>query len=350
MKRLALLFVLFQSLVCGGVASAYAQAPAAYRTVSQTSWVEEWDTAEQRWVRVAETSETKRVAAPALPLHSERTERRDAATYVTTRTYQAARYAVPAASPVGEAGNNAPLAHYGPFIVLDENRAAMVGPTNDASPYAFDAMLRDFPGVRTLDMIEAPGTTNDLANLAVGRRIRAAGIATHVPRGGSVRSGAVELFLAGVERSMADTALFAVHAWLDNYGREPADFAPDAPENRLYIDYYMEMGMSEDEARAFYAMTNSVPHESAKWLNAKEMREWVRPGPAVQPTPSAPPVVLVATITAQPLRAPVQALPIPAFEPAEPIILAQPTIGHQSVTQIAWVQPDLVGGHSFLDS
>ena len=46
-------------------------------------------------------------------------------------------------------------------------------------------------------------------------------------------------------------ALFAVHSWRDERGREPADFAPDAPANRLYLDYYAEMGMNADEARAF---------------------------------------------------------------------------------------------------
>ena len=92
-----------------------------------------------------------------------------------------------------------------------------------------------------------------------------------------MRSGAVELFLAGKRRTAERGALFAVHSWLDNYGREPDDFAPDAPANRLYLDYYEEMGMSEARARAFYAMTNSVPHHSAKWLRADEMLPWTRP-------------------------------------------------------------------------
>lgn len=67
-------------------------------------------------------------------------------------------------------------------------------------------------------------------------------------------------------------------------------FAPDAPANRLYLDYYEEMGMSKARAQAFYAMTNSVPHHSAKWLRADEMRPWIRPEviaapPAIPLTP-----------------------------------------------------------------
>lgn len=167
------------------------------------------------------------------------------------------------------------LASYGPFRVVDGQRAALVGATDKSSPAQFAAMLRDYPGIATLDMIECPGTSDDHANLALGRMIRKAGIATHVPAGGSVRSGGVELFLAGAKRKVDDGAEFAVHSWQDIYGRQAKDFPPDAPQNRAYTDYYREMGMSAEGARAFYDMTNSVPFATAKWMDASEMRGWL---------------------------------------------------------------------------
>ena len=162
---------------------------------------------------------------------------------------------------------------YGPFRVLDERRAALVDATDAASPRAFQAMLRDHPGIAELEMIECPGTDDDTANLALGRMIRAAGIATHVPADGSVRSGAVELFLAGVTRSIDDGAEFAVHAWLDSDGREPDDFAADSAVNRAYLEYYRQMGLAD--AQAFYDMTNAVPNADARWLTAQDMRAWI---------------------------------------------------------------------------
>lgn len=167
-------------------------------------------------------------------------------------------------------------AAYGPFRVLGADRAALVDVTDERSPAQFAAMLRAYPGIATLELVECPGTEDDRANLAVGRMIHERGIATHVPRNGSVRSGAVELFLAGARRTAEDGAEFAVHSWADEDGREPADYPADAPENRKYLDYYREMGMTAAEARAFYAMTNSVHHETAKWLTAADMRQWVR--------------------------------------------------------------------------
>ena len=167
------------------------------------------------------------------------------------------------------------MAAFGPFRVVDPTRAVLVGTTTAASPAQFAALLRAYPQLRTLDLVEAPGTENDRANLAVGRMIRAAGLTTRVPRGGSVRSGAVELFLAGARREVEDGARFAVHSWRDNRGREASDFPAGAPEHRYYIDYYREMGMTAGGARDFYAMTNSVPHSRARWLDAWDMREWM---------------------------------------------------------------------------
>lgn len=177
--------------------------------------------------------------------------------------------------PIRRAAPIAAIAQFGPFRVVEANRAELIGVTDRNSPAQFTAMLKAFPGIQMLDLIDCPGTDDDTGNLAVGRLIRAHGIATHVPPKGSVRSGGVELFLAGQTRLIDDGAEFAVHSWRDSKGREPKDFSADAPENRSYTDYYQEMGMSASEAAAFYNMTNSVPNSSAKWLTAQEMRRWV---------------------------------------------------------------------------
>ncbi len=168
------------------------------------------------------------------------------------------------------------LASFGPFRVIDPTRAALVDTTDSRSPAQFEAMLKAYPGIALIEMIDCPGTEDDRANLRLGRLIHARGLVTHVPKGGSVRSGGVELFLAGRQRIADPGAEFAVHSWADEDGRQAADYPETAPENRAYLDYYREMGMSADEARAFYAMTNSVPFEDAKWFGAAEMARWVR--------------------------------------------------------------------------
>jgi hypothetical protein len=163
------------------------------------------------------------------------------------------------------------IARFGPFVVLDADRAALVDATDAASPAKLLAMLRAFPGIRTLELIDCPGTYDDTANLQLGRMIHARGIATDVPPGGSVRSGAVDLFLAGAHRHAAVNADFGVHAWEDDRGRGPSDYPASAPANRAYIDYYQAMGMPRATAVAFYALTNSVPNSSVRWLHADDI-------------------------------------------------------------------------------
>jgi hypothetical protein len=275
-RVLALLLAALALVLPGTVVLAQSGA----RAVATVSWVEEWDPATGEWVRVADSPATVSAAA------YERTSGTVARAGAVTTTESTIVQTIAASQPVRFIGarpqiaaQTAGIAAFGPFRVIDGKRAALVGATDAASPRAFAAMLAAFPGLEVIEFVDAPGTSHDLANLRLGRAIRSAGLATHVPAGGSARSGAVELFLAGTRRTADPGALFAVHSWRDELGREPADFAPEAPENRLYLDYYADMGMSAEQARAFYAMTNSVPHAGALWLEGAEMARWIAPEP-----------------------------------------------------------------------
>jgi hypothetical protein len=227
MKRFA--YALFLALACA--------VPAAAQQVATRTWVEADGT---RWTEVT-TTETG-ADAPHTPR-------------------LAARFAG--------------LPRFGPFVVVDAARAALVDETDQRSPGLFKAMIKAFPGIRVLEMVDCPGTTDDIANLALGRLIRAQHITTEVPSGGSVRSGAVELFLAGAIRRAATDAEFGVHAWIDENGRQPDDFARDAPANRTYLEYYREMGLSAANASGLYALTNSVPNEQVLWLKPGDLRRYV---------------------------------------------------------------------------
>jgi hypothetical protein len=196
----------------------------------------------------------------------------------------AARYV----SPLQERTEQAAIAAFGPFRVIDEHTVALVGITDSASPAWFDAVLAAYPQIDTLEFVEAPGTHDDRANLALGRAIRARGIATRAGEGGSIRSGAVELFLAGAVREIEPGSEFAVHGWLDDWGRGAEDYPAGAPEHRRYLDYYVEMGMEEAQAQRFYAMTNSVPFEDALWLTGSEMRAWVAGAETAQHSSDGP--------------------------------------------------------------
>lgn len=176
------------------------------------------------------------------------------------------------AQPFGEvAPSLTPLASFGPFHMVAPDRAELIGSIESDTPAQFAALLLAYPMLRQVDMVDCPGTGDDEANLELARTLRRHGVSTYVPEGGSVRSGGVELFLAGAQRRAAPGAEFAVHSWRDEDGMEAGDFAADHPANRAYIDFYREMGMSEPQARAFYAMTNSAPHDDALYLRPQDI-------------------------------------------------------------------------------
>lgn len=163
------------------------------------------------------------------------------------------------------------LARFGPFNVTSATTVEMSGVIGTDTPLQFARMHAAFPDLQRLVMIECPGSEDDDANLRLARMVRSAGLSTYVPANGSVRSGAVELFLAGITRAADPRAEFAVHSWRDEYGHEGYGAAASDPVHREYLSYYRDMGMSDTKAHRFYAMTNSVPYESALYLKPRDL-------------------------------------------------------------------------------
>jgi len=195
---------------------------------------------------------------------------RSASSYVVTETVETLEYEIlepatsytPVASMFGE---------FGPFRVVAPDMVEMTGTVDSYTPAVFRQMLSQYPEIRRIIMRDCDGSVDEEANLRLARMIRRAGISTHVPAGGSVRSGAVELFLAGVGRTAHPDAEFIVHSWMDEYGREANDYPASDPVHAEYLDYYREMGVSATTAKAFYALTNSAPFSEQLRLSRSDM-------------------------------------------------------------------------------
>ena len=166
-------------------------------------------------------------------------------------------------------------ASFGPFAVVDDTTIRMAGDVTSATPRQFAAMMAAYPHLKRLEMVDCPGSLDEEANLILARAIRRAGLETVVPSGGSVRSGAVELWLAGSTRRAAPDAEFGVHSWADDTGREANDYPANDPVHAEYLGYYREMGMDDARARAFYALTNSTPFDDVRYLTRDDMARFV---------------------------------------------------------------------------
>lgn len=176
--------------------------------------------------------------------------------------------------PSSQAPSSHALLQYGPFSVVSEHVVQMSGTVDSSSPGLFRQMLRDYPGIKRIEMIDCSGSIDEEANLQLARYIRGAGINTHVPSHGSVRSGAVELFLSGVQHTADYGAEFVVHSWIDEDGREAKDVPMSDPVHAEYLDYYREMGIPDEKAQAFYALTNSVPYSEQLRLSRSDLASY----------------------------------------------------------------------------
>jgi hypothetical protein len=163
---------------------------------------------------------------------------------------------------------------FGPFIIVNATEAELNGVIDEATPNQFRQMLGAYPQIKRISMIDCPGTENDDANLEVARMIRRAGINTHVPADGSIRSGGVELFLAGLHRTYEKGAQFGVHSWIDEDGLQARDVPADDPINAAYIRYYQEIGLPPQTARAFYAFTNQTAFDSIHYMSEQELAQF----------------------------------------------------------------------------
>ena len=169
------------------------------------------------------------------------------------------------------APNPAAIARFGPFSVMAGGVAELNGVIDQTTPDQVHRMLGAYPGISLIRIVDCPGTENDDANLEVARMIRRAGISTFVPNGGSVRSGGVELFLAGVHRTAEPGAEFGVHSWEDEDGRQARDVPAGDPAHLAYLRYYQDVGLSPEQASAFYAFTNQASFDSIHYMTQREL-------------------------------------------------------------------------------
>lgn len=132
------------------------------------------------------------------------------------------------------------------------------GTTYSSSLSDFQSFLRKNPDVKTLVLKDMPGTVDSQTNISIARLIRREGLSTHLERDSEIASGAVDLFIAGKERTMECGARIGVHSWsISNEGAmietpaiHPRNLGVDRFQ-RFHERFLIDMGVDP----AFYVFT-----------------------------------------------------------------------------------------------
>lgn len=152
---------------------------------------------------------------------------------------------------------------------------------------AFDEALQAHPNVEQLIFDFVPGSVDDDSNLALARQVRTLKLKTIIPQNGLTASGGTDLFLAGLERTIASSACVGVHTWGDERGGIGSQLSKDHPLHQIYLDFYREMEIPE----AFYWFTlDAAGPDDSHWMAINEMALFNMTTKAVKPLKGDTPI------------------------------------------------------------
>ena len=138
------------------------------------------------------------------------------------------------------------------FVVKGET-AYVFGATDEWSLGTFKRFRKRNPDVKTLVLKGMSGTRDADTNIKIARLIREQGLDTHLDADSYIASGAVDLFLAGKNRTMACGAQIGVHAWQSQMGFSPRDVKWDTRQG-YQERFLLDMGIDPE----FYAFTRAA--------------------------------------------------------------------------------------------
>lgn len=155
-------------------------------------------------------------------------------------------------------------------LAADGDRLYLMGDLNSRSLGQVRKALAAHPEVTTLVLTACPGSIDDETLVKIGRLVRSRGLDTHLLESSVIASGAVDLFLAGVSRTMEKGAVLGVHSWADT-AYTATDVPRDHPDHALYVDYVNEM-LGGD---AFYWFTiDAAPADGIHWMTSEEVSRY----------------------------------------------------------------------------
>lgn len=155
-------------------------------------------------------------------------------------------------------------------LVVEDTVAYAFGGTDVNSFDDVRNQLDANPQVQTIVLRHVPGTTHLGENTRIARLIRARGIDTHLESSSFIASGGVDLFLAGVERTMECGARIGVHSWQNENGDNPRSLGFDPIEDGMRA-FHAEIDVDPD----FYSFArDAAPHSSLYFLDRDDLERF----------------------------------------------------------------------------
>jgi len=146
----------------------------------------------------------------------------------------------------------------------------MDGIINTRALRQFVNVLDDNPALTEVVMGRVDGSLDDEVVAEMGYTLRERGLATRMEASSEVYSGGVDLFLAGVQRTVAAGAVVGVHEWETSFG-SARDYPRGSKQHEPTRGYIEDMLGSD----AFYWFTvEAAPFDEVHAMTRGEMIEY----------------------------------------------------------------------------
>jgi beta-lactamase class D len=155
-------------------------------------------------------------------------------------------------------------------ISVQGNKMYLMGDFNSKSYRTVRQAIDTHPKVKTIVLTASSGSLDDDTTFKLARYIREKGLNTHLINQSVIASGAVDLFLAGKQRSMEKGAKLGVHSWSDG-SKEAKDFPRNHSEHKLNASYINDMLGKDD----FYWFTiYAASADEIYWMKPAEVQQY----------------------------------------------------------------------------
>jgi len=161
-------------------------------------------------------------------------------------------------------------------FIIQQDKAYMYGVIGSRIVETVNELIRSYPAVERIVLVNVPGSMDDEANLSAAKLVFDKGLNTQLLSNSDIASGGVDFFLAGNKRVLAKGANIGVHSWAsEENGKliQGKDLPRDHSAHKPYIDFYQYIQMQA--AAEFYFFTlEAAPAQSIHYMRQEEIDSW----------------------------------------------------------------------------
>ena len=159
-------------------------------------------------------------------------------------------------------------------LSYDGDSARLDGLLTRATYVKLRDMIATRPEIERIVFGDVQGSLEDDINFHTGRMIREAGLDTHVPADGSTVSGGVDLFIAGVRRTVEPGGVLGIHSWCCDENGVPGNRLPlDHEMHDVQVTYARDVLGERGEAFYFHQL-QAAPFDGMHRMSREEMERF----------------------------------------------------------------------------